>query len=201
MALFKSLSIINSKSDYALIMDKKKLKNKKNINIAIACIFFQFHIWEQIKKIKRSHSDYIFKNNWSVSLSGLLLIDAIRLAEIARYSCDIHADDCDTSWFRRTVRDARCIVGYKHSADTGQRAAQRNENSPSETFNINLLWCEFTWVPVKVRVRAAGSLTTASQGCGECERSGWSGRAHRWLQLSLLFCPAERFFCIPRPSR
>lgn len=101
---------------------------------------------------------------------------------------------CDTSWFRRTVRDARCIVGYKHSADTGQRAAQRNENSPSETFNINLLWCEFTWVPVKVRVRAAGSLTTASQGCGECERSGWSGRAHRWLQLSLLFCPAERFF-------
>lgn len=85
---------------------------------------------------------------------------------------DLHTDDCDTSWFRRTVRDARCIVGYKHSADTGQRAAQRNENSASETFNINLLWCEFMWVRGKVRFRGAGRLTTASQGCGECERSG-----------------------------
>lgn len=53
--------------------------------------FFQFHIWEQKK---RSNSDYIFKNNWSVSLSGVLLKDAIRLAETARYSCDLDADDC-----------------------------------------------------------------------------------------------------------
>lgn len=61
--------------------------------------------------------------------------------------------------------EMRVALWGTNSAHTRKRAAQRNENSASETFNINLLWCEFTWVRGKVRVWAVGRLTTASHGC------------------------------------
>lgn len=57
----------------------------------------------------------------------------------------------------------RCALhcGDTNTAQKGQRGAQRNENSPSKTFNLSLLWCEFMWALIQLWVLAAGRLTTA----------------------------------------